>query len=95
MLSFIEEAPDNEALELVAPKLSCRALERLEINFFNAFISTGGQSSDRTTRHRQISSSGRREPIPRPRQRCPDRDHSAQVSPQQPYMLIIANLNSN
>ena len=26
MLSFIEEAPDNEALELVAPKLSCVAL---------------------------------------------------------------------
>ena len=91
MLSFIEEAPDNEALELVAPKLSCRALERLEINFFNAFISTGGQSSDRTRQHLQISSRGRREPIPRPRQRCPDRDRCAQVSPQQPNMVIKKN----
>ena len=95
LVKFYRRSPWQWGLRISGAKIKLPCFRKVRNQFFNAFISAGGQSSDRTTRHLQISSRGRREPIPRPRQRCPDRDHSAQVSPQQPYMLIIANLNSN
>ena len=69
---------------ILAPKC-CKSNFRQ--HFFKRVFSTGGQSSVRRRQHLQIRSRGRREPIPRPRQRCPDWHRCAQVSSQRSDMV--------